>query len=115
MTSRFEPKDTAAAYSALDRLAKIPGARVLGGMVELDGSRSEGDFLTLRLGRDVPLAATDFDRVVKELARMLSAETSTVRLRLDGIAFPTGRDLTRFCDDSGEDFDHVDWKQELKT
>src|SRR5262249_14324321 len=53
MTSRFDPKDTAGVYSALDRLAKIPGARVLGGMVELNGSRSENDFLTLRLGRDV--------------------------------------------------------------
>jgi hypothetical protein len=31
MTSRFEPKDTATAYSALDRLAKIPEARILGG------------------------------------------------------------------------------------
>jgi hypothetical protein len=112
MTSRFEPKDTAGAYSALDRLAKIPGARVLGGTVELNGSRSEADFLTLRLGRDVPLAATDLDRVVKELATLLAAEAPTVKLRLDGIAFPTGRDLTRFCDDSGEDFDRVDWKQD---
>jgi hypothetical protein len=112
MTSRFEPKDTAAAYSALDRLAKIPGARVCGGTVELNGSRSEADFLTLRLGRDVPLAATDLDRVVKELAALLSAEAPTLKLRLDGIAFPTGRDLNRFCDDSGEDFERVGWKQD---
>jgi hypothetical protein len=112
MTSRFDPKDTAAAYSALDRLAKIPGTRVLGGAVELNGLRSEGDFLTLRLGPDVPLAATDLDRVVKELATLLSAQTPTVKLRLDGIEFPTGRDLTRFCDESGEDFDQVDWKQD---
>jgi hypothetical protein len=68
--------------------------------------------LTLRLGRDVPLAAADLDKVVKELARLLSAEAPTVKVRLDGIAFPTGRDLTRFCDDSGEDFDRVDWKQD---
>ena len=112
MTSRFEPKDTAAAYSALDRLAKTPGTRVLGGTVELNGLRSEGDFLTLRLGPDVRLAATDLDRMVKELAILLSAAAPTVKLRLDGIAFPTGRDLTRFCDDSGEDFDRVDWKQD---
>jgi hypothetical protein len=112
MTSRFDPKDTAAAYSALDRLAKIPGTRVLGGAVELNGLRSEGDFLTLRLGPDVPLAATDLDRVVKELATLLSAQTPTVKLRLDGIEFPTGRHLTRFCDESGEDFDQVDWKQD---
>jgi hypothetical protein len=75
MTSRFEPKETAAAFSALDRLSKIPEARVLGGMVEVNGVRAEGDFLTLRLGRDVPLAATDLDRMVKELTGLLGAET----------------------------------------
>jgi hypothetical protein len=112
MTSRFEPKDTAAAYLALDRLAKIPKVSVLGGTVDLNGSRSEGDFITLRLGRDVPVAATDLDRLVKELAVLMSVEAPTVKLRLDGIAFPSGRDLTRFCDDSGEDFDRVDWKQD---
>ena len=112
MTSRFEPKDTAAAFSTLDRLAKIPEARVLGGTVELNGLRSEADFLTLRLGRDVPIAGTDLDRLVKELAALLSAEVPTVKLRLDAIAFPSGRDLTRFCDNSGEDFDRVDWKQD---
>lgn len=85
---------------------------MLGGTVELNGLRSEADFLTLRLGRDVPLAATDLDRVVKELATLLSAEAPMVKLRLDGIAFPTGRDLTRFCDDSNVDFGGVDWKQD---
>jgi len=80
--------------------------------VDLNGLRSEADFLTLRLGRDVPLAASDLDRLVKELAALLSAEAPAVKLRLDGIAFPSGRDLTRFCDDSGEDFDRVDWKQD---
>jgi hypothetical protein len=49
---------------------------------------------------------------VKELAALLSADAPTVKLRLDGIAFPSGRDLSRFCDDSGEDFDRVDWKQD---
>lgn len=112
MTSRVEPKDTAAAFSTLDRLAKIPDARVNGGTVELNGMRSETDFLTLRLGRDVPLAAVDLDRIVKELAGLLSAEAPTVKLRVDGITFPTGRDLTRFCDDSGEDFDRVEWTQD---
>ena len=112
MTSRFEPKETAAAFSALDRLSKIPEARVLGGMVEVNGVRAEGDFLTLRLGRDVPLAATDLDRMVKELTGLLGAETPTVKLRLDSIAFPSGRDLTRFWDESGEDFDRLDWKQD---
>jgi hypothetical protein len=112
MTSRFEPKDTAAAFSALDRLAKIPEAKVLGGTVELHGMRSEGDYLTLRLGHDVPLAANDLDRFVKELVSTLSAPTPTVKLRLDGIAFPSGRDLMSFCDASGADFDRVEWKQD---
>jgi hypothetical protein len=113
MTSRFEPKDTAAAFSALDRLTKIiPEARILGGSVDLNGRRSEEDFLTLRLGRDVPLSANHLDRLVKDLTSFLSADTPTVKLRLDGIAFPTGQDLTRFCDDSGEDFDRVEWKQD---
>jgi len=56
MTARFEPKDTASAFAALDRLARIPDARVLGGSVELNDRRSEADYLTLRLGRNVPLA-----------------------------------------------------------
>jgi hypothetical protein len=91
----------------------------------------------------VALAATDLDRVVKELAALLSAEAPTLKLRLNGIAregkvqvfevfgrpptdhetewepetilrcaFPTGRDLTRFCDDSNVDFGSVDWKQD---
>jgi hypothetical protein len=80
--------------------------------VELNGLRSEDDFLTLRMGRDVPLAAADLDRVIKELARLLSAEAPTLKLRLDGIAFPSGRDLTRFCDNSNVDFAGVDWKQD---
>jgi hypothetical protein len=112
MTCRFEPKDTAAAFSALDRLARIPDAGVLGGTVELNGMRSEADFLTLRLGRDVPLPASDLDRFVKELVSALSAPAPTVKLRLDGIAFPSGRDLMSFCDASGVDFDRVEWKQD---
>lgn len=112
MTSRFEPKDTAAAFSALDRLAKTPEAKVLGGMIELNGLRSEADVLTLRLGRDVPLPAAALDQQVKELLELLAAEAPTVKLRLDGIAFPSGRDLMAFCDASGEDFDRVAWKQD---
>jgi hypothetical protein len=112
MTSRFEPKDTAAAFSALDRLAKIPDARVFGGTVELNGMRSEADFLTLRLGRDVAIPAASLDQKVKELAALLSAAAPTVKLRLDGIAFPSGRDLMGFCDAAGEDFDSVEWKQD---
>ena len=112
LVSRFEPKDTAAAFSALDRLAKIPDAKVLGGSVELNGQRSEGDFLSLRLGRDVAVPAAELDKSVKELARLLDAPQPTVKLRLDAIAFPSGRDLMSFCDASGEDFDRVDWKQD---
>jgi hypothetical protein len=112
MTSRFEPKDTASAFSALDRLAKIQDTKVLGGTVDLNGGRSESDFLTLRLGRDLPLCADALDRLVKDLAALLAAESPTLKLRLDGVLFPSGRDLTRFCDECGEDFDRVTWKQD---
>ena len=112
LVSRFEPKDTAAAFSALDRLAKISAAKVLGGSVELNGQRSEGDFLSLRLGRDVAVAAAELDKSVKELVRLLDADQPAVKLRLDAIDFPSGRDLMSFCDATGEDFDRVDWKQE---
>jgi hypothetical protein len=112
MTSRFEPKDTAAAFSALQRLAALPEARVLGGSVELLGTRSENDFLTLRLGRDVPVPASALDQKVKNLLTLLAAPAPTVKLRLDGIAFPSGRDLMNFCDAVGEDFDRVTWTQE---
>jgi hypothetical protein len=112
MTSRFEPKDTAAAFSALDRLAKTPNVLILGGSIDLNGTRSEADFLTLRLGRDVPVPANDLDALVKTLVEKLNAPAPSVKLRLDGIAFPSGRDLTKFCDDLGEDFDRVEWKQD---
>jgi hypothetical protein len=112
MTSRFEPRDTAAAFAALDRLARIPDAAVRGGSAELNGGRSEGDFLTLRLGRDVPMPAAVLAQKVKDLSSVLASPTQTLKLRLDGIAFPSGRDLTRFCDDCGEDFDRVSWTQD---
>ena len=112
MTSKFEPKDTAAAFSALDRLAKLPDAKVLGGTIDLNGMRSEADFLTLRLGRDVPVPAAALDQKVKDLLALLSADAPTVKLRLDGIAFPSGRDLMAFCDAAGEDFDRVAWNQD---
>jgi hypothetical protein len=112
MTSRFEPKDTAAAFSALDRLAKMPDAEVRGGIVDLNGMRSEDDFLTLRLGRDVPVPASALDQKVKELVALLAAEAPTVKLRLDAISFPSGRDLMAFCDAAGEDFDRIAWKQD---
>jgi len=111
-TSRFEPKDTATAFAALDRLAKTPGAKVYGGSVELNGGRSEADFLTLRFGRDVPIPAAVLDQTVKELVALLAAPAPTVKLRLDGIAFPSGRELMAFCDASGEDFDRVAWNQD---
>jgi hypothetical protein len=112
MTSRFESKDTAAAFSALDRLAKTPSVHILGGSIDLSGGRSEADFLTLRLGRDVPVNAGDLDALVKTLVEKLNAPAPSVTLRFDGIAFPAGRDLTRFCDESGLDFDSVEWKQD---
>ena len=112
MTSRFEPKDTAAAFSALDRLAKIPGSRVHGGSVELNGGRSEGDHLTFRMGRDVPLDAGGLDMLTKKLVERLHAEAPTLKLRLDSIAFPSGRELRAFCDAVGEDFARVTWTQD---
>ena len=112
MTSRFEPKDTAAAFSALDRLAKTVGAQVLGGSIEVTGGRLAGDYLTLRVGQDVKVGAADLDALVKTLVGTLNASTPTVKLRLDGIAFSSGRELTAFCDASGEDFDRVTWTQE---
>jgi hypothetical protein len=112
LTSRFEPKDTAGAFSALDRLAKTPGARVHGGSVELSGGRSEGDHLTLRMGKDVPLGAGDLDSLTKTLVDLLHAEAPTLKLRLDGIAFSSGRELRAFCDAVGEDFARVTWTQD---
>lgn len=111
LTSRFEPKDTAEAFSALDRLGKAAGVRILGGSVEVNGTRSEHDFLTLRLGRDVPILAGDLDAFVKILVEKLSADAPTVKLRLDGIEFSSGRELTAFCDDLDVDFDRVTWDQ----
>ncbi|WP_292426810.1 DUF499 domain-containing protein [Mesorhizobium sp.] len=112
MTSRFQPKDTAAAFSALDRLAKTPGTEVLGGSIEVNGGRLAGDYMTLRVGPDVRLPAADFDQLVKTLVAQLNASAPTVNLRLDGIAFPSGRELSSFCDAAGEDFDRVTWTQD---
>ena len=112
MTSRFDPKGTDAAFSALDRLAKTPGTRVQGGSVELNGGRSEGDHLTFRMGKDVSFGAGDLDALTKTLVERLHAEAPTLKLRLDGIAFTSGRGLRDFCDAVGEDFAHVTWTQD---
>lgn len=112
MTSRFEPKDTSTAFKALDRLANTQGAVALGGVVELNGKRSEEDFLTLRLGEDVRLPAAELDKLVKTLMALLAAEAPVVKLRLDGIMFTSGRDLMAFCDAAAEDFDRVTWTQD---
>jgi hypothetical protein len=86
--------------------------RVHGGSVELNGGRSEGDHLTFRMGRDVPLDASDLDMLTKKLVERLHAETPTLKLRLDCIAFPSGRELRAFCDAAGEDFARVTWTQD---
>jgi hypothetical protein len=112
MTSRFEPKDTAAAFSALDRLAKTPDVHILGGSIEVNGGRLAGDYITLRLGQDVKVAAADLDALVKTVVAHVNASAPTVKLRLDGIGFSAGRELTAFCDAAGEDFDRVTWTQE---
>jgi hypothetical protein len=111
LISRFEPKDTAGAFSALDWLAKAPDVRIRGGSVEVNGSRSENDFLTLRLGRDVAIAAADLDKLAKDLVEKLGADAPTVKLRLDGIEFPSGQQLKAFCDAMSIDFDGVTWDQ----
>lgn len=78
----------------------------------MNGTRSEDDFLTLRLGRDVPVPAAALDQKVKELVALLAAPAPTVKLRLDAIAFPSGRDLMAFCDAFELDFDRVAWTQD---
>jgi hypothetical protein len=112
LTSRIESNDTAQTFSALDRLAKTPGAVILGGKVELNGSRLETDFIDLRLGRGVALSGADLDGVVKNLLERLKADTPIVKLRLDRISFPSGRDLTSFCDLLGQDFARVTYEQD---
>jgi hypothetical protein len=112
MTSKFEPKDTAAAFSALDRLAKTPGVVLYGGSIELSGGRSEGDHLTLRMGKDVPVAAGDLDMLAKIAVERLNADAPTLKLRLDTIEFTSGRELKGFCDAVGEDFARVGWAQD---
>ena len=111
MTSRFEPKDTSAAFTALGRLAKVAGTTVAGS-IEVQGSRVENDYLTFRVGQGVAIPAAELDTLAKELVRLLNAESPSVALRLDKIHFPSGRDLARFCDDTGQDFDQVAWRQE---
>jgi hypothetical protein len=85
---------------------------ILGGSIEVNGTRAEADFVTLRLGRDVLFLASDLDALAKTLVEKLNAPAPSVKLRLDGITFPSGRDLARFCDDTGQDFDRVEWKQD---
>ena len=112
MTSRFEPRDTASASAALDRLAKLPGAAVRGGSVELTGARSEADFLTLRFGAAILIPAGALAAQVDTLHGILAATAPTLKLRLDAIVFPSGRDLEAFCDAAGQDFDRVTWEQQ---
>ncbi len=117
MTSRFEPKDTAAAFSALDRLAKTPDAQVLGGSVEVNGGRSEADFLTLRLGRDVAVPAADLDKMREgRWSRLLDAPAADreIAARRDCISRRAGTSLS-FCDAAGEDFDRVDMEAGLRA
>lgn len=112
LTTRIEPKDTAQAFLALDRLAKTPGAVVLGGKIELNGGRSEADFIDARIGRDVGVSGSDLDGLVKSLVDLLKADSPRVKLRLDSVSFPSGRDLSGFCDLLNEDFERVTFKQD---
>ncbi len=112
MMTRFESKETSAAFKALDLLAKMPGAKLCGGMVELNGKRMEGDYLSLRFGPGIAIDATDIDTKVKELTTLLAVAAPIVSLRLDTIGFPSGRDMTNFCDAFELDFERVEWKQD---
>jgi hypothetical protein len=112
MVTRFEPTDTAAGFSALDRLSKIVGASIVGGYVEVNGERLTGDYLTLRLGENVKISSGNLDSLVKLLVAELGAPAPTLKLRLDRIDFASGRDLSSFCDAVGEDFDRVKWSQD---
>jgi hypothetical protein len=112
LTSRTEPKDTGLAFKALDMLAKTTGTVVYGGAIELSGGRSEGDYLTLRIGRDVGIEGADLAPLVKTLVEQLKADQPVLKLRLDSVNFPSGRELSAFCDMLGEDFERVSWKQE---
>jgi len=112
MTSRFEPRDTAAASAALDSLAKLTGVTIRGGSAEVNGGRSEGDYLTLRFGGSVLFSAEALAAQVELLRNALAAPAPTLKLRLDVIDFPSGRDLQDFCDKTGQDFDRVTWRQQ---
>lgn len=112
MTSRFEPSDTAGAFSALARLAGTAGVAIRGGSITIEGKRTNDDHITLRLGKDVAVSAADLDTIVKTLVDKLGASSPTVKLRLDGIAFPSGREMAKFCDETGQDFDRVTWDQD---
>jgi hypothetical protein len=112
MTSKFVPKDTAAAFIGLDLLSKTPGAKVKGGSIEISSGRTQDEYLSLRLGKDVGIAASDLDAIVKTLVDKLGAPAPTVKLRLDGIAFASGRDMNAFCDGTGQDFGTVAWEQD---
>jgi len=90
----------------------LPGAAVRGGSVELNGGRSEADFLTLRFGATIRIPADMLAGQVEALRAMLAAVAPTLKLRLDAIAFPSGRDFQAFCDATGQDFDRVTWDQE---
>jgi hypothetical protein len=63
------------------------------------------------MGADVPIPAVDLDKFVKDLVEELVAAAPTVKLRLHGIEFASGRELAKFCDDMGVDFDRVTWDQ----
>jgi hypothetical protein len=64
------------------------------------------------VGADVPITGADLDALAKRLIERLGAPTPVLSLRLDSIDFPSGRDLTAFCDVLELDFDAISWRQE---
>lgn len=112
MTSRFEPSDTKGAFSALGRLGGTVGTAIRGGSITITGEKTADEYLSLRLGKDVQISAADLDEIVKKLVEKLGSASPSVKLRLDGIAFPSGREMSKFCDETGQDFDRVTWDQD---
>ncbi len=112
LTSSFVTNDTAAAYKALGRLGAIIGTNVCGGSITISGPATEDQYLTLRIGKGVSIKALDLEVILKSLVDKVGSEAPAVNLRLDGITFPSGRDLKNFCDETGLDFDRLSWEQE---
>lgn len=111
MTSRHEAAGTKDTWVALGLLRDIPGTRVLGGQLTLKGQADEESYVTLRLGASVPLPGTELHALAQRLADLSGWADPVANLRLDGVAFESGRDLQRFAAECGMDWERVKWRQ----